>query len=331
MNSKKKITLSWLAWVIVFLSSCTAAVNTPLATLIPGEEVPTIIAMTVEAKGLQETELIITTEEAIRKVTPTFTPKQTIEIVASDTPTQVSPAPTYTQPPPKPTQYFPPPENVPSANLQILSPGPGSTVISPFTLTASIIAGTEALVHVELLGEDGRLLLREVQNYQSSEGGEIAVSSEISYGTNSDSESGRLQISLHDENGRIVDLTSVDLILLSHGEQDLYEPPDQFENIVIESPRQNTLIQGGMMRVSGLARPRSNQPLMIELLTSDGRIVGTRQVAVVPTPGSMYASFAIDVPYHVEAAEHVRLKVWEPGSIITGIVDLSSLEVILSP
>lgn len=326
-----KINLSWLVLVIVFLSSCTAAVNTPMATLIPGEEVPTIIAMTVEAKDLQETALTIKTEEAIRKVTPTFTPKPTIAIIASDTPTQVPPTPTYTQPPPKPTQYFPPPENVPPANLQIQSPGQGSIVTSPFTLTASIITGLEALVHVELLGEDGRLLLRDVQTYQSAEEGGIELSSEISYGTNSDSESGRLQISLHDENGMLVDLTSVDLILLSNGEQDLHEPPDQFENIVIDSPRENTLIQGGMMRVSGLVRPRSNQPLMIELLTSDGRIVGTRQVAVVPSPGSMYASFEIDVPYHVEAAEHVRLKVWEPGSFITGIVDLSSLEVILSP
>lgn len=331
MISKKYSNFSWLTLVMVFLCSCTAAGNTPMATLIPGEKIPTVIAMTVEAQGSHELVLIPETEQAPKEITPTFTRTPTIEIIPSKTPTQRPPTPTHTQPTLKPIHYIPPPKNVPLANLQILSPGQGSTVVSPFTLTALIITGSEAVVHLELLGEDGRLLLRDVHNYQSSEEDGISVSSEVSYGTNADSESGRLQISLYDENSRLVDLSSVDLTLLSNGKQDLHEPADQFENIVIESPRENTLIQGGTMRVSGLARSRSGQPLMIELQTSDGRIVGTRQVAVTPSSGSMYGGFAIDVPYHVETTEHVLLKVWEPGSIITGIADLSSLEVILSP
>jgi len=85
------------------------------------------------------------------------------------------------------------------------------------------------------------------------------------------------------------------------------------------------------MRVAGLARPRSTQPLMIEILTSDGRIVGTRQVSVNPLPGNMYGTFAIDVPFTVDNTTRVRVQVWEPGDKIPGIVNLSSLEVILSP
>ena len=85
------------------------------------------------------------------------------------------------------------------------------------------------------------------------------------------------------------------------------------------------------MRVTGLARPRSTQSLMIELSTSDGRIVGTRQVSVTPSPGNLYGAFAIDVPFTVDYTTRVRVQVWEPGDKIPGIVNLSSLEVILSP
>ena len=85
----------------------------------------------------------------------------------------------------------------------------------------------------------------------------------------------------------------------SMGNQDLNQPIDQHENIYIESPRPNRLIKGGKMRVAGLARARSRQPLMIEIRASDGRIVGTRQVSVTPSPGSTYGTFAIDVPYTV--------------------------------
>ena len=105
----------------------------------------------------------------------------------------------------------------------------------------------------------------------------------------------------------------------------------ELENIFIESPKANTLIQGGTMRVSGLARLRSTQPLRIEILTNDGRIVGTRQVSVTPTPGSAYGTFAIDVPYSIDYTSKVRLQIWVPGERIPGPVNLSSLEVILSP
>lgn len=331
MIANKLLRLLLPVLVILSIVSCRSTADAPIATLIPNEKIPTIIAMTVEAQEMKPTAERIKTEVASIETMPTSTHEPTIQIIHTATPTRMPPTPTRTPSPLKPTQYFPPPENVPPSNLQILSPGQGSAVVSPFSLKASIKLSTEAVVHVELLGEDGRLLMREVHNIQPSESEWTSIKSEVTYGTNAAAESGRLQISLFDKDSRLEELSSVDLILLSLGSSDLHPPPDQLENIVLESPRENTLIQGGTLRVSGLARPRSDQPLMIEIQTSDGRIVGTRQIAVTPSPGSMYGNFAIDVPYHVESTNRVRLKVWEPGSIIPGIVDLASLEVILSP
>jgi hypothetical protein len=287
--------------------------------------------MTVEAQGILLTADNMKIEPTKTDTNPTFTPQPTVQIIPSATATQNTPT---SSPSPMPTQSSldsPPPANVPPSGVQILNPGSGSKVISPFTLRASIKPGSDSVVRIELLGEDGRLLMREVRDYPSLDTEWVNMGSQISYGTNAVSETGRLQISVEDEHGRLKEISSVDLILLSLGTQDLYHPADQLENIVIESPQANTLIQGDTMRVSGLARPRSTQPLMIEIQTSDGRIVGTRQVAVTFSTGSIYGTFTIDVPFNVGTTNRVRLKVWEPGYIIPGIVDLSSLEVILSP
>jgi hypothetical protein len=115
------------------------------------------------------------------------------------------------------------------------------------------------------------------------------------------------------------------------GNQDLNQPDDLLEEIVLESPRPNRLIQDGTMRVAGMARPRTTQPFRIEIVTSDGKIVGTRQVSVSPPAESQYGAFAIDVPYNIAYTNRVRVQVWEPGSRIPGIINLSSVEVLLSP
>lgn len=186
-------------------------------------------------------------------------------------------------------------------------------------------------MRIELLGEDGRLLMREVRSYDPERQNNLVFGAEINFEISAVAEVGRLQVSLLDEHNRYVAVSSVELILLSIGEPLINPQGDTLEDIVIQSPQEDSLIQGGMLRVSGLARLRSRQPLLVELQSSDGRIVGSRQVAVEDIPGSSFASFLIDVPYTVSSTTRVRLVVWEPGDLIPGISHLSSVEVILSP
>ncbi len=312
-------------------ASCDMMAGSPLPTPYPTEHLPTVIAMTVAAQGI-----IVQADNATAVISETPTkpipsPEPTFIDTPSPTPIPQTATPTLIPTPTQPALDSPPPENVPLTSVQILSPGPASKVISPFILRAAVKPGPESVVRIELLGEDGRLLMREIRSYQNPKNVWFSLGSEVIFGINAVAESGRLQIGVEDEHGRLKSLSSVDLLLFSMGKQDLNQPLDQLENIVLESPRSNTLIQGGIMRVAGLARPRSTQPLMIEILTSDGRIVGTRQVSVNPSPGNMYGTFAIDVPFTVDYTTRVRVQVWEPGDKIPGIVNLSSLEVILSP
>jgi hypothetical protein len=315
------------AWLV---SGCGLITSTQLPTQLPTGYVPTAIALTVAAS--QPKQPSGETEQPSPE--PTYPPSPTPSPAASPTPTiELVDVATPT---PKPVDQpissgLKPPAGLPNKPIQILSPGPASRVTSPFLLRSTVLIGPSGVVRLELLGEDGRLLMREVQRYGAAAGKQMGLGVEIKYEISAAAETGRLQIGVEDEQGRLMAQSSVDLILLSLGDPDIALPADQLEDIYIEVPRPNALIQGGQVRVSGLARTRSELPLMIEFQAGDGRIVGTRQIAVETVPGSTHGTFMADVPFTVESPTRVRLVIWEPGDQIPGIVHLSSEELVLSP
>ncbi|MFL7890801.1 MAG: hypothetical protein ACK2UM_13960 [Anaerolineales bacterium] len=327
----KRTAIFGLLLTCALLVGCSDLSKTPLPTLYPTQYIPTVIAMTLAAQGIDlEPESGDTTATPI---TPSPAPPEQPTQTSPPSITHTQPAinPSITPSPPQAAQQLVPTGDIPLSINQILHPGSGSKVISPFILNAAVKPGDNSVVRIELLGQDGQLLMREIRRYQSLETDWLNLGSEITYGINTVAEPGRIQISIEDENGRLKSVSSIDLILQSVGNQDLNQPVDLLEEIVLESPRPNRLIQGGTMRVSGMARPHSTQPFRIEIVTSDGKIVGTRQVSVEPAVGSQYGAFAIDVPYNITYTNRVRVQVWEPGNNIPGIINLSSVEVLLSP
>jgi hypothetical protein len=318
------VRLFFLSLTIFLISGCNFVSSTAISTTLPTALIPTIIARTVEAQASLTRE-----EETDLRPTASLTP--------DDLPTPTTtPAPSSTTtalPTVQPTDLIPkhPPSDIPYAAIQIINPGPASRLISPFWLRAVVQAEPGGTVLIELLGEDGRLLLREVKKYAVERRQQITIGVEVNFEVAAVAEAGRLQISVVDEFNRLVSVTSTDLILLSLGKSDVNPATDFFENIVISVPDENILIQGSSLRTSGLARLRADQPLLIELETTDGRIVGTRQVNAIPEPGSTHGTFAIDVPYQVDSPIKARLKIWISDERIPGVLYLSSVEVMLSP
>jgi hypothetical protein len=331
MLGERRFTILVLILLSSLLVSCSNLPATPVPTLYPTEHIPTVIAMTLEAQGidLNSGEQNPASQTEITSPTPSPQPTQT----SSSTPTQAQSTPEPESTPiPSPIDQTPIPTGViPISINQILSPGPDSKVLSPFMMRAAVKPGDDSVVRIELYGQEGQLLMREVRTFQSLELPWLTLVSEITYGINSAAELGRLQVSIEDQFGRLKSVSSTNLVLQSMGNLDLNQPIDELDDMVLESPRANLLIQDGTMRVAGFARLRSSQPLRIEIITSDGKIVGTRQVAVDPPDESQYGSFAIDVPYNITSTNRVRVQVWEPGILIPGIINLSSVEVLLSP
>jgi hypothetical protein len=314
--------------VMLWLNGCTSQITTTSApSPLPTNFIPTAIALTIEARGIQLASKTIKPSKTIAAptVTQSLTPSATL------TPEPEPPTITPTLPTPTYTATSTRLPNIPYSIIQILSPGQASRVVSPFLLHGYFLPGPKGLARVELLGEDGRMLMREVWLYDTPSDAYINQNFEIQYEIPGVAETGRLQISIEDQYGRIMALSSVDLILLSLGESDINPPADQLENIIIQQPISNALIQGSTVRVSGLARTRSDQPLTIQLLKNDGTSVGSRQVAITPVSNDGYSSFSIDVPYKVNTPTRVRLVIWEPGEHIPGIAQLSSIEILLSP
>ncbi len=76
---------------------------------------------------------------------------------------------------------------------------------------------------VELLGEDRRLLFREVKNVRTVPAGSwVPLKMALDYEISAAAEAGRLQIYVADQNTDTTALSSIPLILLSIGQADIY-------------------------------------------------------------------------------------------------------------
>jgi hypothetical protein len=211
-----------------------------------------------------------------------------------------------------------------------------SKVVSPLVLKANVRSVPSGTYHVELWieplhkGEEPRLLFREVRKLISNPVDWVYLDENVQFELSRVSELGQLRVSMYDTYGRPVTIGSVDLLLLSMGTSWITISNERSEPIVIREPTPNQLIQGGKVIVSGLAKP-SEDFMLVELVAIDGTVVGYRQVFVTPAPDGSYVPYAVEVPYQVAAPTWVRLRISESGTRITGMEQLSSVEVLVSP
>ncbi len=322
-------------FVILLLSGCSNLSGEGFVTPLPTEYIPTVIALTWQA-GLtleaQENESTITPSPSVPQ-TEVATATQT-ELPSSPTPlpteTPLEPSPTpYTLPPPASATPYP---NIPSAEIEIRNLGEYSRVTSPLHVYSYLRTGDDGRVLVELLGEDGRLLYREVSaiNYAPA-GGHAVFLTDIDYEISGAAEVGHLRLSVNDEYGRTYAANSVDLILLGIGDFEILPPKDVLSHIVIQEPTRKKLIQGDKLLVSGLARVDSEQPLLVTILDTQGKIIGQRLAGVETPPDGGYGPFAVEVPYNIDSLTNARISVTKSEPGLNEVTYLSSVEVMLSP
>jgi hypothetical protein len=329
-------------WIYVFLiamilGGCTSLSGADGPTPYPTEYLPTVIALTMMAGQPSLPALTLTPTPQVNKpATPT--PTVTLSLANQTKPGgQETVTPTSSTPPRRLTRtptVTPTPEE-PLADIQVLDPGPMSKVVSPLHVSAYLKPGARGIVQIDLLGEktDNPPLVRKIVSFGSLEG-MVNLAVDLDFEISGVSEIGRLQITTKDKYGRIIALYSVDLVLLSMGEADLNPSGDLLAPIIIREPNENTLIQGGKVLVSGLARPGNDQSLIIDMIASDGTPVGPNRIvslAGVPLDDDGYASFSIEVSYSVKTPTWVRLITYENGGRIQGFMYLASREILLSP
>jgi hypothetical protein len=318
------------------LSGCSGLPAQALPTLMPTDYLPTAIALTVQAGSEESAPAEASAGET--PAPPTENPPS-----SATTPPTTTPSPTamLTSTPngPTATPYTLPPSATPTAlgylpesEIQILNLGPLSRVTSPIPLSAYLKTGGDGRVVVELLGEDRRVLLREVKNVRTVPAGSwVPLKMALDYEISAAAEAGRLQIYVADQNKHTTTLSSIPLILLSIGEADIYPVQDWLAPIVIQRPQERALIQGGKVLVSGLVRGSPDQPLMVRLILPDGSEAGARLANVTPPEQGDYSAFEVEVPYSLSKAVRALLVVSQGEAGINDVVQLASQEVMLSP
>ena len=295
-----------LAALFGLLAACAAPTASPIPTAYPPEYLPTVIAMTAESASLLGTQVALA-------LTPTVDPTNTPRPTLSPTPQA-----TFTQ------------TTIPShdlAAIEIFAPGPMSRVVSPITLRMNIIAGESEKVQIDLYGEDGRLLTRNVKKVPKSGKG-VDQQIKVPFEIRAAAEVGRLTISTLDKAGRIQYLNSVHLLLLSSGNNEITPPGNPSEPVGVNSPKKEETVSGGVLTVRGDIWPRNMNPFVFELIGPDGKSLGLR---IVNVNGIDPQLFETTIPYKVSAPTLARLTLRQDDDRINGLFYVYSQEVLLNP
>ncbi|PWB55696.1 MAG: hypothetical protein C3F13_03205 [Anaerolineales bacterium] len=348
------LVLSFILLILLGVG-CSRLQETTVPTPLPLDYIPTAVQLTLQAAQTDTPDDIPTSTS-----TPTNIPFAFPTIPQLDSPTPGGPLPTSpannqtvtlsptpsatatsnpnatATPRPSRAPSLTPTPTLPPAGVQINSPGPMSRVASPLKLTANLRAVASGSYNVELWieplqpGGDPRLLYREVERLISNPVEWLYLDQHIEFELDRVSEYGQLRITVLDSFGRAVSINSINVILLQLGQSSLTPAGLKTESLVINEPTPNHLIQGGVLIVSGIALPTEDF-IHAQLVTADGRTVGSADYAVIPSSDGSYVPYSVEVPYQVEIPTWVRLQVSESSSRIAGIDHLSSVQVLLSP
>ncbi len=220
----------------------------------------------------------------------------------------------------------------PEGEIKILRPGTLSKLASPFRVEAILVPGPHKRVQVRLVGEDGRTIdSKTVKTRTVYDTYTPNLVTEIEFEIEAVAEAARLEISVNDEFNRTRVMNSVDVIILSSGKSNYNYAGDLREEIIINVPLANYMIQGDTLYVSGLVRTTSEKPLELMLIDETGTLIAVGQATVVIPEGSYYGLFAGEIKYSLEEPIWVRLSVRIPGGRIPGTVYIKTLEVVISP
>jgi len=289
-----------------FLAACAAPTASPVPTAYPPDYLPTVIVLTAEAANVLGTEVALA-------LTPSVVPSRTPRPTLSPTP-----QPTFTQ-----TTI---PGHDPAA-IQIFAPGPMSKVISPITLRMNIVAGESEKVQIDLFGEDGRLLTRNVKRVPTSGKG-VLQQIKIPFEIRAAAEVGRITVSTTDKAGRVQSLNSVRVLLLSSGSNEINPAGNPSEPVGVFSPDAEESVLGGVLNIRGDVWPFNLNPVILELIGEDGRSLGLRILNLDQLNPQL---FETTIPYKVSEPTLARLTIRQDDDRIDGLFYVYSREVLLNP
>ena len=259
--------------------------------------------------------------------TPTITHTPTITL----TPTE-GPSPTSTRRPTVTVTRTNTPE-APFNYLRITRPGAFSKVVSPIKVEAMVTKGEDGFVYIDLIGEDQRLISNQELDYRWNEYSRFLIIPRVDFEIPGAAETARLLVSVRDNYGRTIAVSSVDLILLSIGRNDL-EPVEFLDQpYIIQQPYEDQIVSGGKFVINGKIMPINAQPIFLELIDEENQIISITQIELPYSADTFrYHAFSIEMEYNISEVTPVLLTIFQQSDQrIQGIAALASRTIILAP
>ena len=246
--------------------------------------------------------------------TPTETPASTAAGIPWPTsPVTITPVASLPWPTPTPTPFPQPLGDIPYSAVQILRPGLGSRVTSPFTFQAIVYqAIAPAVLYLELwaAGETEPVLLyREVLRLSTPRDpkSSFLLARKIPFEIRPAQTPGRLQVVVRDPNGLPQMQQSVFLELLKFGLPELAPRPQLYLPIVVETPEDEARLPlQGTLHIEGLALVTTGRVEML-LYNRQGRVLYAFAADLSAPDPQGYGRFAVDWPYRFTRPQDLRL------------------------
>ncbi|MDY6873888.1 MAG: hypothetical protein SVR81_07990 [Chloroflexota bacterium] len=219
---------------------------------------------------------------------------------------------------------------LPAPSMSIRSPGDGATVTSPIAVSAEMVPGADGLVRLALIDQRNNTLSRRLLRIDSDLDTPIPFTASLPFELPGPDTEALLTLSTQDIYHRPLALRSVLLTLTTSGEPQVASPRAADPWLEITFPEPLDILTGGQFTVRGSVKPITDNPVIFELITDSGGVIGSAQLAV-SEPGKT-APFEQLLSYgYINKIRDVRLVVRQTIDGYGANVVLDSLLLALLP
>ena len=219
-----------------------------------------------------------------------------------------------------------------SPSISILTPGDGSIVASPISISAEFKPGVSDMIRVTLIDQKYNQLARKLLRVNSGEADTpILFTTDLAFEIPTETTPALLTIATQDSYHRPQSLRSVTLTLGTNGQTTINPQVSSDPWLIIDEPVPLDILGGGQITVSGKIIPVNENPVRFELIKENGTTIGTAQL-LVENPGEP-SEFEITLSYaFVTTITDVRLVVRQPSVEFYGSnAILDSILIALTP
>jgi hypothetical protein len=219
----------------------------------------------------------------------------------------------------------------PELTLSILTPTGGSVLSSPIYLQIEIEPDIAYGIKVCLVNDNNLVISRQLYFPQANPNTPTFFESQIPFEIPTETSEALLTVTLMDEFNRPQSLRAIPITLSSNSEREVFEAGVSSRNwLEIKSPSPGSEISGGVFNIEGTLIPQSTNPIIIELMTDSGRVLGNAFLTVETQEDPI--DFILPITYvTVSEPQNVRLIIRQSSPSYQTTIILDSLILTLMP